>query len=99
MSTQLDLTRRPERPEKNASLAGLSIAALRSELEAFGLHPKKAKMRAAQIRGWAHAFGVTSFDEMTNISKELRSKLSESFLFRVLKSLSTSFPLMVRKNG
>ena len=79
MSTQLDLTRRPERPEKNASLAGLSIAALRSELEAFGLHPKKAKMRAAQIRGWAHAFGVTSFDEMTNISKELRSKLSESF--------------------
>ena len=55
------------------------MPALRAELEAMGLEPKKAKMRAAQIRGWAHAFGSTSFDEMTNISKQLRADLSERF--------------------
>lgn len=81
MKTELDLSRRPATAVVDApkSLAGLSLPALRAELEAFGLDPKKAKMRASQIRGWAHAFGVQSFDEMTNISKELRAKLSERY--------------------
>ncbi len=55
------------------------MSALRRELEGMGLDQKKAKMRAVQIRGWAHAFGVVSFEEMTNISKELRAKLSERY--------------------
>ena len=79
MSTELDLTRRPERPAVKTSLAGLSMPALRAELEQLGLEAKKAKMRAAQIRGWAHAFGVTSFDEMTNVSKALRAQLAERY--------------------
>ena len=79
MSTELDLTRRPERPAVKTSLAGLSMPALRAELEQLGLEAKKAKMRAAQIRGWAHAFGVTSFDEMTNVSKALRAELAERY--------------------
>ena len=51
------------------SLAGLSLGALRAELEAFGLAEKPAKMRAAQIRRWIHGAGVLSFDGMTNIAK------------------------------
>jgi len=55
------------------------MPALRRALEEMGIPEKKAKMRAAQIRGWAHAFGVTSFDDMTNVSKDLRAKLAEQY--------------------
>jgi 23S rRNA (adenine2503-C2)-methyltransferase len=41
--------------------------------------------RAKQIFEWLHAKGVESFDEMTNISKPLRDKLSESFYISNLK--------------
>lgn len=35
--------------------------------------------RAKQIYSWLHKSGVTDFNEMSNVSKELRSKLSEDF--------------------
>jgi 23S rRNA (adenine2503-C2)-methyltransferase len=35
--------------------------------------------RARQLFSWLYEKGVSSFDEMTNYSKELRSKLSEEF--------------------
>lgn len=35
------------------------------------------KFRAGQIFDWLHAKNVDSFDEMTNLSKDLRQKLSE----------------------
>lgn len=37
------------------------------------------KFRAKQIYKWLHSEGVNSFDEMTNISKDLRLKLSENY--------------------
>lgn len=37
------------------------------------------KFRAGQIYKWLHQNGVKSFDEMTNISKDLRSVLSEHY--------------------
>lgn len=39
------------------------------------------KFRINQIFSWVHEKCVTSFDEMTNISKDLRLKLSEHFQF------------------
>ena len=33
---------------------------------------------AKQIYGWLHEKNVNSFDEMTNISKDLREKLKEN---------------------
>lgn len=36
--------------------------------------------RAKQIFRWLHSFCVTSFDEMTNISKTLRQKLNDNFV-------------------
>ena len=35
--------------------------------------------RAKQIYKWLHKAGVSSFDEMTDLSKELRNKLSENY--------------------
>ncbi len=43
------------------------------------------KFRAAQIYKWLQVQGVTSFDEMTNLSKDLRKSLSEIFLIRSAK--------------
>ena len=37
------------------------------------------KFRASQIYDWLHKKLVTSFDEMTNLSADLRAKLSEQF--------------------
>jgi len=37
------------------------------------------KFRAGQIYNWLHVRTVVSFDEMTNISKDLRQKLDGEF--------------------
>jgi len=79
MKTELDLTRKPDAPTGPKPLAGLSLPALRAEMEAFGLQPKQAKMRASQIHNWMHFFGVTDFDAMTNISKDMRAKLAAAY--------------------
>lgn len=49
---------------------------LPEQLEAFLLQLGEPKYRAKQIFKWLHQ-GVTSFDEMTDIPKTLRSKLEE----------------------
>ena len=46
------------------------------ELEALLKEMGEPKFRASQIFKWLHS-GATSFEEMTNLSKELRIKLSE----------------------
>ena len=48
-----------------------------SELEVYLVSIGEKKFRAAQIYKWLH-MGVTSYDEMTDISKSLRAKLSEN---------------------
>ena len=41
--------------------------------------PKQVKMRMSQIWQWLYRRGVTSFDEMTNLSKAYRADLEERF--------------------
>jgi 23S rRNA (adenine2503-C2)-methyltransferase len=61
-------------------LAGLTRAQVRDVLiEHAGVDAKKAKMRADQLWRWIYHYGVQSFDEMTNISKDLRKGLEEKF--------------------
>ncbi|MEM1151976.1 MAG: 23S rRNA (adenine(2503)-C(2))-methyltransferase RlmN [Pseudomonadota bacterium] len=74
MATALDLSRAPAPALR--SLAGLSLPALRAEMEAMGVPAKKAGMRAKQLRGWMHHWGVTDFDAMTNVAKDMRTALS-----------------------
>ena len=47
------------------------------ELESFLSQLGQPKFRAKQVFQWMHR-GVTSFDEMSNLSKELRQKLAQS---------------------
>jgi len=47
-------------------------------MEAFLSEQGEKPFRAIQLLKWIHQFGVTDFDEMTNISKDLRARLKET---------------------
>ena len=49
------------------------------ELEKEILDMQEAKFRAKQVFSWLHQKNVSSFDEMTNISKDFREKLDNKF--------------------
>jgi 23S rRNA (adenine2503-C2)-methyltransferase len=72
----------PERYIQNdtrPSLVGLSRDGLIEMMARIGVPEKQRKMRANQLWHWIYHKGVTSFSEMSNISKDLREKLEESF--------------------
>lgn len=78
MKTSLDLTRTPA-TNRPASLAGLSLPALRAEMEAMGLPARTARMRASQLRRWMHHLGTQDFSAMTDLSKDLRAGLASVY--------------------
>ncbi|KCZ83882.1 23S rRNA (adenine(2503)-C(2))-methyltransferase RlmN [Hyphomonas jannaschiana] len=81
MKIELDLSRRPDAaPTALPSLAGLSLPALKAEMEAMGVDPKKSGMRAKQLRRWIHHFGTQDFADMTDVAKELRAQLAERYI-------------------
>ena len=65
----------PDRP----SLVGRSRAHLAAALGQLGLPQAQRKMRVQQLWHWLYVRGVTSFDAMTSISKELRAELEKRF--------------------
>lgn len=58
------------------SLAGLSRARLAAVLAEAGVPEKQRRMRVNQLWGWLYVRGVTSFDQMTDVSKDLRVRLA-----------------------
>ena len=50
----------------------------RASLEAYFVSLGEKPFRATQILQWIHQRGVANLDEMTNISKELRTRLAET---------------------
>src|SRR5215475_13691974 len=63
----------PEKP----SLVGLTRAQLADAVSSFGLPQAQIKMRVQQLWHWIYFRGVTSFDEMSSVSKDLRAVLAE----------------------
>ncbi|MBE6834689.1 MAG: 23S rRNA (adenine(2503)-C(2))-methyltransferase RlmN [Ruminococcaceae bacterium] len=57
------------------------------ELEKELTDRKLPKFRTAQIYDWLHSKGVMSFEEMTNLSKDLRTKLESEFEIKTCKVL------------
>ena len=49
----------------------------RAGMEAFFLDMGEKAFRATQVLKWLHQFGVTDFEQMTNLGKALRAKLAE----------------------
>lgn len=56
-------------------IKSLTYDELLLEIQNIGL----PKFRASQIYKWLHCDGVSSFEEMTNLSKDLRASLSKQF--------------------
>jgi 23S rRNA (adenine2503-C2)-methyltransferase len=63
----------------NPSLAGLGREDLKHALAAIGVPPGQLRMRVSQLWTWIYVRGVTAFDQMTDLSKELRGKLDETY--------------------
>ncbi len=66
-------------PPARPSLVGLSRAGLIEALAAIAVPDNKRKMRAQQIWSWLYVRGATGFDQMTNLSKELRTELETHY--------------------
>ena len=58
------------------SLAGLTRDRLKPALAAAGVPEKQLRMRVGQLWSWIYVRGVTSFDDMTDVSKDLRRQFS-----------------------
>ena len=65
----------PEKP----SLIGLTRAQLADALGSLGVPQAQIKMRVQQLWHWIYFRGVTSFDEMSSMSKDLRAALAERY--------------------
>ena len=77
----LDLARSPAAASSPLNLAGMTRAELAAALVASGaVAPEKARMRASQLWRWLHHYGVTGFDAMSDIAKDMRAKLAEHFV-------------------
>src|SRR5215213_3392550 len=63
----------PEKP----SLVGLARDALSEALMTLGVPSAQVKMRVQQLWHWIYVRGVTSFETMTSVSKDLRATLAE----------------------
>ena len=60
--------------EDKIDIKSLNFTELQKLLEEMG----EKKFRAKQLYEWIHKRLVLSFDEMTNLSKDMRKKLDES---------------------
>src|SRR5690242_21767646 len=66
-------------PPRTPSLVGLTRAQLADALGTIGVPEKQRKMRVQQLWHWIYFRGTQSFDDMTNVSKELRAALAAHF--------------------
>src|ERR1700754_77885 len=67
------------RPPAKPSLIGLSREGISERLGELGVPDKQRKMRVAQLWHWMYVRGAQTFDDMTNVSKDLRTQLNEHF--------------------
>ena len=68
-----------EKPAPKPTLAGLGREPLRDALAAAGVPDKQHRMRVEQLWSWLYVRGARSFDDMTDVSKDLRRRLSDRF--------------------
>ena len=68
-----------DQPAAKLSLAGLTRDRLKVALAAAGVPEKQLRMRVGQLWSWIYVRGVTRFEDMTDVSKDLRRQLEELY--------------------
>ncbi len=61
------------------SLIGMTREEMADALTEIGVPQKQVKMRVSQLWNWLYVRGVSDFDNMTNVAKELRETLKAKF--------------------
>jgi 23S rRNA (adenine2503-C2)-methyltransferase len=82
LETDIPLEKTPlERyvPPAKPSLVGMTRVALAEALGAVGVGTAQQKMRVQQLWHWIYVRGAQSFDQMTSVSKELRTVLDAHY--------------------
>jgi len=70
---------RPTAFAEKPSLLGLDREELGEALRGKGVPEKQIKMRVAQIWNWLYVRGISDFDHMANVSKDMREMLKTYF--------------------
>jgi 23S rRNA (adenine2503-C2)-methyltransferase len=81
--TESTIRKAAETAVRKPSIYSLKLEDLKAWIEEQGEKP----FRATQIFEWLYQKRVTTFDEMTNLPKDLREKLKENFVITTLKTL------------
>ena len=89
MAVSLDLTDVTARDAHGANaraalaekptLIGMTRPQLADALKQAGVPERQVRMRVQQLWHWLYVRGVSDFDDMTNVSKDLRAMLRENF--------------------
>jgi 23S rRNA (adenine2503-C2)-methyltransferase len=75
------LTLPPAQPDgAPPNLVGMTRGALEAALVAAGTPPAQAAMRTSQIWQWIYHRGVRDFGVMTNLARDYRARLAETFV-------------------
>ena len=88
-SGEVDRAAVAEKSSTKVNLLGMPEAKLVAFFESIG----EKKFRAVQVMKWIHQLGADNFDDMTNVSKDLRAKLkvcAEIRLPEVIKQLDST---------
>jgi len=78
--TQDVLTIPRKLPDGPQNLIGLSRDEMRAVLISAGTPEKQARMRVGQIWQWIYHWGVGDFAQMTNLAKDYRAMLADTFV-------------------
>lgn len=65
------------------NLIGMTRDQMRDALIGAGTPEKQAKMRVGQIWSWLYHWGVRDFAQMTNLAKDYRAMLADTFVIAV----------------
>lgn len=69
----------PSAEPSSPSIAGLDSRRLSEALLSAGVAEKQVRMRVNQLWSWMYVRGVTRFEDMSDISKDLRARLADAF--------------------
>ena len=82
------------------TLAGRGRDGMRAALAGIGVPEKQLRMRTEQLWSWAYVRGITAFEQMSDVSKDLRHRLAVAYTLerpdRKSTRLNSSHPRLSR---